>query len=75
MHSAGTGNTSGKDLSSLGNELTELACILVIDCGYLVGAELANLLSLACCEIILTVRLLCGGSSSGSLNFFLVIHC
>ena len=43
MHSAGTGNASGKDLCSFGNELTELSCILVIDCGYLVGAELTTL--------------------------------
>ena len=39
------GNTSGKDLCSLGNELSELCNILVIDCLNLVLAEDANLLS------------------------------
>ena len=45
MKSAVAGNTSGEDLSSLGNELSELCYVLVIDLGYLVLTEDANLLS------------------------------
>ena len=45
MKSAVAGNTSGEDLSSLGNELSELVYILVINLRYLVLAEDANLLS------------------------------
>ena len=45
MKSAVAGNTSGEDLSSLGNELSELSNILVINLGYLVLTEDANLLS------------------------------
>ena len=41
---ASTANAAGKDLSSLGNELSELSNVLVIDLGYLVLAEDANLL-------------------------------
>ncbi len=44
MLSAGAGNTSGKNLCTLGNELTELCNILIIDCFYLIGTEGANLL-------------------------------
>ena len=39
------GNTSGEDLCSLGNELSELCNILVIDLANLVLAEDANFLS------------------------------
>ena len=39
------GNTSRKDLSALGDELSELCDILVIDLVYLILAEDANLLS------------------------------
>ena len=45
VKSAVAGNTSGEDLSSLGNELSEFCYILVIDLGYLVLAEDANFLS------------------------------
>ena len=45
VKSAVAGNTSGEDLSSLRNELSELCNILVIDLGYLVLAEDANFLS------------------------------
>ena len=45
MKSASTGYTSGEDLSSLGNELSELSYVLVINAVNLVLAEDANLLS------------------------------
>ncbi len=45
VKSAGAGNTSGEDLCSLGNELSELSNILVINSINLVLAEDANLLS------------------------------
>jgi len=45
VKSAGAGYASGEDLCSLGNELSELCNILVIDCLNLVLAEDANLLS------------------------------
>ena len=45
VKSAVTGNSSGEDLRSLGNELSELSYVLVIDLAYLVLAEDANLLS------------------------------
>ena len=45
VKSAGAGNTSGEDLSSLGNEFSELSYVLVIDIGCLVLTENANLLS------------------------------
>ena len=45
MKSTVAGNTSGKDLSALGDELSELCDILVIDLVYLILAEDANLLS------------------------------
>ena len=45
VKSAGTGYASGEDLCSLGNELSELCNILVIDSLYLILAEDANLLS------------------------------
>ncbi len=45
VKSASAGNTSGEDLCSLGNELSELSNILVIDLVYLILAEDANLLS------------------------------
>ena len=45
MKSAVAGNSSGKDLSSLGNELSELSYILVINSVNLILAEDANLLS------------------------------
>ena len=47
VKSAGAGNTSGEDLSSLGDELSELSYILVIDLAYFILAEDTNLLSLA----------------------------
>ena len=45
MESEVAGNTSGEDLSALGDELSELSNILVIDLVYLILAEDANLLS------------------------------
>ena len=45
MKSASAGYTSGEDLSSLGNELSELSYVLVINSVNLVLAEDANLLS------------------------------
>ena len=45
VKSAVAGNTSGEDLRSLGNELSELSSILVINVCNLVLAEDANLLS------------------------------
>ena len=45
VKSASTGYTSGKDLCSLGNELSELSNVLVINAVYLVLAEDANFLS------------------------------
>ena len=45
VKSASAGNTSGEDLSSLGNELSELCNILVINVVNLILAEDANLLS------------------------------
>ena len=45
VKSAGAGNTSGEDFCSLGNELSELCNILVINVVNLILAEDANLLS------------------------------
>ena len=45
VKSAGAGNTSGEDLCSLGNELSEFSYVLVINAVYLVLAEDTNLLS------------------------------
>ncbi len=45
VESASAGYTSGKDLCSLGNELSELSNVLVINTVYLILAEDANLLS------------------------------
>ena len=45
VKSASAGNTSGKDLCSLGNKLSELCGILVIDVRNLILTEDANLLS------------------------------
>ena len=45
VKSAGAGYASGEDLSSLGDELSELSYVLVIDAVNLVLAEDANLLS------------------------------
>ena len=45
MKSTSAGYTSGEDLCSLGNELSELSYVLVIDTVYLVLAEDTNLLS------------------------------
>lgn len=42
-----SGNSSGKDLSTLGNELSELCGILIVNVSYLVGTEYANLFSFA----------------------------
>lgn len=46
MLSAGTGNTSGKDLGSLGETLSDPEGILIIDMLYLVSTESTNLLPL-----------------------------
>ena len=45
MKSASAGYTSGEDLSSLGDELSELSYVLVINAVNLVLTEDANLLS------------------------------
>jgi hypothetical protein len=45
VKSAVAANTSGKDLSSLGNELSELSYVLVINVRNLILAEDANFLS------------------------------
>ncbi len=45
MKSAVAANTSGENLCSLRNELSELRYVLVIDFGYLILAEDTNLLS------------------------------
>ena len=45
VKSAGAGNTSGEDLSALGDKLSELCDILVIDLVHFILAEDANLLS------------------------------
>ena len=45
VKSASSGYKSGEDLSSLGNELSELCYVLVIDIRNLILAEDANLLS------------------------------
>ena len=45
MKSAGAGYASGKDLCSLGNELSKLRNVLVVDCLNLILTEDANLLS------------------------------
>ena len=62
VKSAGAGNTSGEDLSSLGNELSELADVLVIDALNLILAEDANLLS----SVVLAE---CGTLSIVSIHF------
>ena len=62
MKSAVAAYTSGEDLSSLGNELSELCGILVIDSGYFVLAEDTNLLS----SVVLTER---GTLSIVSIHF------
>ena len=48
VKSAVAGNTSGEDLRSLGNELSELSGILVVDIVHFILAEDANLLSSVC---------------------------
>ena len=45
MKRAGSANASGEDLCSLGNELSELRNILVVDLRNLILAEETNLLS------------------------------
>ena len=45
VKSTSAGNTSGEDLSSLGNKLSEFSGILVIDVRNLILTEDANLLS------------------------------
>ena len=45
MKSASAGYTSGEDLSSLRDELSELSYVFVVDSVYFVLAEDANLLS------------------------------
>ena len=62
VKSAVAANTSGEDLCSLGNELSELCNVLVVDLRNLVLAEDANLLS----SVVLTV---CGTLSIVSIHF------
>ena len=61
VKSAVAANTSGEDLCSLGNELSELCNILVIDTVNLILAEDANLLS----SVVLTE---CGTLSIVSIH-------
>ena len=61
MKSAVSANASGEDLRSLGNELSELCDILVVDAVNLVLAEDANLLS----SVVLTE---CGTLSIVSIH-------
>ncbi len=49
MLCAGAGYTAGKDLSTLGNELSETRSILVIDNSCLLGAENTDFLSSVSC--------------------------
>ena len=62
VKSAVAANTSGEDLSSLGNELSELCYVLVIDIRNLILAEDANFLS----SVALTE---CGTLSFVSFHF------
>ena len=62
MKSTSTGYTSGEDLSSLRDELSDLSYVLVIDLANLVLAEDANLLS----SVVLAE---CGTLSIVSIHF------
>lgn len=55
MLSTSTGNTSGKDLGSLGETLSDPEGILIIDMLYLVSAESTNLLPLLRTERLLNL--------------------
>ena len=46
MHRAGAGNTAGKDLASLADELAKFCGVLVVDGRVLVCAELADFAAL-----------------------------
>ena len=70
MESAGSGNSSGKDLGTLAYALSESADILVIDVVDLICAELADLLVSL---VALTEGLLLRLSLRGSL-LLIVIH-
>ena len=62
VKSAVAANTSGEDLCSLGNVLSELCNVLVVDLRNLILAEVANLLS----SVVLAV---CGTLSIVSIHF------
>jgi hypothetical protein len=62
VKSAVAGNSSGENLCSLGNELSELRNILVVDAVNLILTEDANLLS----SVVLTV---CGTLSIVSIHY------
>jgi hypothetical protein len=47
MHGAGAGGSAGQNLGTLGNETTQLSSVLIINAFALLGAELANLTTLA----------------------------
>jgi hypothetical protein len=64
MLSTCSGDSSGKNLAALGNELSELCGILIVDISNLVLTEYANLFSLA---VILVSRAL-------NISLDVVIH-
>ena len=64
--SAGAGDSSGKDLAALADELSQLSGVLIVDIIDLVSAEDTNLFSLA--EII-SARCACG-----ILSIHYIIH-
>ena len=49
VNGAGTGDSSGKNLAALADELSQLCAVLVVNIGNLVCAENADLLSSAVC--------------------------
>jgi hypothetical protein len=65
MNCAGTGNSSGKNLTSLADELSQLCAILVINKSNFICAENANLSSSA---------VVCRGTSGANNVFGFVIH-
>ena len=76
MLSAGTGDSSGKNLCAFGDILSQSAGILVINRFDLFCAELADLSSLA--AILSAVGLCCGFSlflDLSGLDFLCVIQC
>ncbi len=76
MLSASAGDSSGKNLCTLGDILSQSDGILVVDCFNLLCAELADFSSLA--AILSAVGLCCGFSlflDLSGLDFLCVIQC